>query len=133
MPIIEFGQRDLLRGKVVEPAWYVVQINQVGEAASKDQQSVNYPVEGTIIKNADNGSTEFAGVPLDWNFNSKAIGFAVGYLKAFGVDVTAGQRFDLAKSAGQYLEIFVENDTWQGRMVNRVNHKYRPLSEGNQV
>lgn len=127
MPIIQFGERDLLRGKVVEPAWYVVRINQIGEAPSKDGGSTNYPVEGTIVRNADNGSEDFAGVPLDWNFNSKAIGFAVGFLQSFGVDVKSGARFDLANASGKELEVFVENDTWQGRMVNRVNHKYRPL------
>lgn len=127
MPVVQFGERDLLRGKVVTPAWYVVTINQVGEALSKDGGSTNYPVEATIVANADNGETEFAGVPLDWNFNSKAIGFAVGFLQAFGVDVKSGARFDLANAAGKQLEVFVENDTWQGRMVNRVNHKYRAL------
>ena len=127
MPIISFSERDLMRGKVVEPAWYVVKIQNVGEAPSKDGGSTNYPVEGSIVKNADNGSEEFANVPLDWNFNSKAIGFAVGFLMAFGVDVKAGARFDLANAIGREVEIFVENDTWQGRMVNRVNHKYRPL------
>jgi len=127
MPMISFSDRDLLRGKVVEPAWYVVTINSVGEAPSKDGGSTNYPVEGTIVKNADNGSEEFVNVPLDWNFNSKAIGFAVGFLAAFGVDVKSGARFDLANAAGRQIEVFVENDTWQGRMVNRVNHKYRAL------
>lgn len=125
MPIIQFGERDLLRGKVVEPAWYLVRIDSVGEGPSKDGGSTNYPVEGTIIKNADTGADTFANVPLDWNFNSKAIGFAVGFLAAFGVDVKAGARFDLASAAGRTLEVFVETGEWQGRMVNRVNHKYR--------
>jgi hypothetical protein len=125
MPIVQFSERDLLRGKVVEPAWYLMRIDAIGEAPSKDGGSTNYPVEGTIMKNADSGSTEFAGVPVDWNFNSKAVGFAVGFLSAFGVDVKAGQRFDLANAAGKFVEVFVENGEWQGRMVNRVNHKYR--------
>lgn len=132
MPVIQFGERDLLRGKVVTPAWYVVRIDAVGETLSKDGGSTNYPVEGTILSNADNGDGEFAGVPLDWNFNSKAIGFAVGFLQSFGVDVKSGARFDLANAAGKSLEVFVENDTWQGRMVNRVNHKYRPLRSATQ-
>jgi len=127
MPIIQFSDRDLMRGKVVEPAWYVVTINSIGEAPSKDGGSTNYPVEGVIVRNADNGSEDFAGVPLDWNFNSKAIGFAVGFLSAFGVDVKAGARFDLNNAAGKQIELFVENGEWQGRIVNRVNHKYRPL------
>jgi hypothetical protein len=127
MPIIQFGERDLARGKVVEPAWYVVNIDAVTEGPSKDGGSTNYPVEGTIVKNADSGSEEFKGVPLDWNFNSKAIGFAVGFLSSFGVDVKAGQRFDLANAVGRQVEVFVENGEWQGRIVNRVNHKYRAV------
>lgn len=127
MPVVSFTQRDLLRGKVVTPAWYLVSIDNIGEAPSKDGGSTNYPVEGSIIKNADDGTEEFAGVPLDWNFNSKAIGFAVGFLAAFGVDVKAGARFDLANAVGRQVEVFVENGEWQGRMVNRVNHKYRAV------
>lgn len=127
MPIIQFSDRDLMRGKVIEPAWYLVTINSIGEAPSKDGGSTNYPVEAVIVRNADNGSEDFAGVPLDWNFNSKAIGFAVGFLQAFGVDVKAGARFDLANAVGKQVEVFVENGEWQGRIVNRVNHKYRPL------
>ena len=127
MPIVQFSDRDLLRGKVVEPAWYVMNIDSIGEAPSKDGGSTNYPVEGTIMKNADSGDEKFKGVPIDWNFNSKAIGFAVGFLSAFGVDVKAGARFELASATGKQLEVYVENGEWQGRMVNRVNHKYRTL------
>jgi len=125
MPVVQFSERDLMRGKVVEPAWYLVSIDNIGEAPSKDGGSTNYPVEGTIIKNADNGSEDFKGVPLDWNFNSKAIGFAVGFLQAFGVDVKSGARFELTNAVGKVVEVFVENGEWQGRLVNRVNHKYR--------
>lgn len=127
-PVIQFGERDLLRGKILPPAWYRVRIDTVGEAPAKASEkgpSTNYPVEGTVLFNGDNGDTEFAGTPLDWNFNSKAIGFAIGYLQAFGVEVKAGTRFDLKSSEGREVDIFVENGEWQGRMVNRVNHKYR--------
>ena len=127
MPIVSFSERDLLRGTVVEPAWYLVMIDDIGEAPSKDGGSTNYPVEGTIIKNDDTGEENFRGVPLDWNFNSKAIGFAVGFLKSFGVDVKAGARFELANAKGKQVAVFVENGEWQGRMVNRVPHKYRAL------
>lgn len=128
-PMIGFTDRDLLRGKIVTPAWYIVRIDSVGEKLSKDQGSTNYPVEGVIIKNADDGSEEFANVPLDWNFNSKAIGFAVGFLAAFGLAAEANKRYDLNAVAGKYLEVFVENGLYEGRTVNRVEHKYRPLRE----
>jgi len=128
MAIVSFSKRDLNRDKIITPAWYRVRIETVGEGPAKDQSkgpSTNYPVEGTVLFNGDNGDTEFAECPIDWNFNSKAIGFAVGFLKSFGVDVQAGQRFDLKSAEGREVDVFIENDTYQNRTVNRVNHKYR--------
>lgn len=131
MPIISFSDRDLLRGTVVTPGWYRVKIDSIGESPAKPQPdkppSTNYPVEATILFNGDNGDIQFATVPVDWNFNSRAIGFAVGFLKAFGVDVKAGTRFDLRSAEGGEVDVYVENDTYQGRIVNRVNHKYRAI------
>lgn len=131
---VSYSERDLLRGKVVTPAWYRVRIDAVGESPAKAAEgktpSTNYPVEGTILFDGETGSTEFANVPIDWNFNSKAMGFSVGFLQSFGVEVKAGVRYDLKSAEGREIDVFVENDTWQGRTVNRVNHKYRtPRSE----
>lgn len=131
MPIVQFSQKELLRGTLVTPGWYRVIIDTVGEQAAKQSEkgpSTNYPVDATIKFNGDNGDVQFAGVPLSWNFNSKAISFAVGFLQAFGVEVKPGTRFDLKSSEGKELDVYVENDTWQGRMVNRVNHKYRAVN-----
>ena len=125
MPMIEFTEKEILRGTTVEPAWYRMRIESVGEAPSKDGGSTNFPVEGTILYNADTKDEKFAGVPVSWNFNSKAISFATGFLKAFGVEIKPGVRFDLGSAEGKELDVMVENDTWQGRLVNRVNHKYR--------
>jgi len=128
MPVVKFGQRDLLRGKIVTPGWYRVKVETVGEAPAKDQSkgpSTNYPVEGTILFDGDTGDTTFTNVPVDWNFNSKAIGFAVGFLQAFGVEVKPDTRFDLKSAEGREVDVYVENDTYQNRLVNRVNHKYR--------
>lgn len=130
MPVVTFSHRDLMRGTVIEPAWYRVRIETVGEQPAKASDkgpSTNYPVEGTILFNGDNGNTKFAGMPLDWNFNSKAVGFAVGFLAGFGVEVKAGTRFDLKSAEGKEIDIYVENDTYQGRLTNRVNHKYRMI------
>lgn len=127
MPIITFSEKDLLRGKIVEPAWYRVRIDNIGEAPSKDGGSTNYPVEGVILRNADNGDETFAGVPIEWNFNSKAIGFSVGFIQAFGIEVKPNTRLELKAAEGKELDVFIENDTWQGRMKNQVNHKYRQV------
>jgi len=129
MPTVSFSHRDLLRGRPIDPGWYLVKIESVGEAPSKDQGSTNYPVEATVIKNADTGDEKFAGMPIEWNFNSKAIGFARGYLESLGVNLEADKRYELSQSAGELIEVFIENDTYQGRTVNRVNHKYRPAQK----
>src|SRR5262245_46484042 len=128
MPIVEFSDRDLLQGKVVTPAWYRVRIEEVGEEPAKVSEkgpSTNYPVQATILFNGDNGSTEFTNVPIKWNFNSKAIGFAVGCLKCFGGEVLSHKRYDLKAAEGREIDVYIENDTYQNRLVNRVNHKYR--------
>lgn len=128
MPQVEFTNRDLLRSTIVEPAWYRVRIETVGEAPAKQSEkgpSTNYPIEGTVLFNGDNGDTKYAGVPIDWNFNSKAMGFAVGFLKAFGVEPQAGVKIELKSAEGRELDVFIENDTWQNRPKNQINHKYR--------
>lgn len=130
MPIISFTDRDILRGTVVDPAWYRMRIETVGEQPAKQSEkgpSTNYPIEGTILFNGDNGDTKFANVPIDWNFNSKAMGFAVGFLKSFGIEVKPNVRFELKSAEGLEIDVYVENDTYQNRLVNRVNHKYRPI------
>ena len=71
--------------------------------------------------------TAFPGAPVEWNLQTHAAGFAVGFLQAFGVEPKAGVRFDLNAAACQELDVFVENDSYKGRTINRVNHKYRPL------
>src|SRR5688572_14347835 len=112
MPIVGYSQKDILRGKLITPGWYVIHIEGVGEQASKDGGSTNYPVEGTIVKSADTGSEDFAGVPVDWNFNSKAIGFSIGFLEALGVQVAAGQRYDLAHTAGKDIIAYIANEEY---------------------
>lgn len=128
MPIIEFSNRDLLMSTLVEPGvWYRVLVNSVGEEQTTTAKGVstNYPVEATILFNGDTGDTKFKDVPLRWNFNSKAMGFAVGFIEAMGEKVVAGQRLDLAAAEGRALDVFVEHNEYQGRTRNAVNHKYR--------
>jgi len=128
MAIIEFSEKDLLRGKLITPGWYRIKVDNVGEAPAKPSDkgpSINYPVEATVLFNGDNGDTEFANVPIEWNFNSKAISLARGFLEAFGVVVQAKMRFDLKSAEGRELDVFIENEMYQNRFINKVNHKYR--------
>lgn len=127
--MVEFDESDLLRNKLITPSWQRLRIESVGPwTPSKDQQSNNALLEAVVICNADNGDTEFAGVPLTIQFNDKkkARGFIEGFFKALGVEITPG-RFNLAAAVGEQVEAFIENETYEGRTRNRINHKYRPV------
>lgn len=135
MPIVEFTEEDIKSGVIVDPAWYRVKVINIGESTSKKGDSTNYPVDALIICNADNGDTEFVGVPLNernWQFNSKIPAFIIDFIKAItGKDVEARKRSDLNDAAGMELEAFVGNDAFEGRKKNKVTHQYRPLRDPN--
>lgn len=133
MTVISFSDSDLLRNRVVEPAWYVLDIQEHRTwSPTKDGQSNNCHFETVILKNADNGSDDYSGVPITLQFNDKpkARGFIEGFLRGLGVEVSANTRYDLNSAVGKKIEAFVENDTYNGRLINRVNHKYRVVREG---
>lgn len=127
-PIVEFSETDFLRSKILTPAWYRVRVDAVGEKLSKDTKSTNYPVEATVLFNAENGSKEFEGVPLDennWMFNSKRLDFAINFLLALGHVPKPGGRVELNAAAGKEVDVFIGNSTWEGRTKNQVTHQYR--------
>lgn len=125
--MIEISERDILRSKIVTPSWYRVRIDSVGQKIAASGTSTNFPLEGTIICDADSGDKSFAGVPTpaNWMFNSSAIGLAVGFLEALGVEVKPGMRLELKHAEGKEVDVFIENGLYQGRTQNVINHKYR--------
>jgi hypothetical protein len=125
MPIVGFDEQDFLRGKIVAPGWYLMEIGSVGEKPAANGESTNYPTEGTIIKNDDDDSTDFAGVPVMWNFNSKFKSAILAFLAAMGQEVTPGQRVQLEAAVGKKIAVYVDNKTYEGRILNDVKHKYR--------
>lgn len=127
--MIEFTEKDILRSKIVTPGWYRVRVVATGEKVAKSGVSVNHMMEGVIIKHADTGATEFAGVPTpaNWMFNSQAIGQAVGFVEAVAKQkVTPGMRVNLEDTVGKELDIFFDNGTYNNQIQNQINHKYRP-------
>ena len=133
MPMISFSEKDLLRSKVVKPAWYRMVIEDCEEKIASGGDSTNYNMDGTILFNADNGDKEFAGVPVggpgSWAFNSKAMGFAVGFFEALGVKPETGKRYDLGATKGKTIDVWVEPSEFEGRIRNKVTHKYRAPRE----
>jgi hypothetical protein len=130
MTMVDFSESDLLRNKLVPPAWYTLELGAVGPwTPTKDQQSNNCLIEAVILRNADTGETEgISGIPITLQFNDKpkARGFIEGFLRALGVDVQAG-RYNLGAAVGQKIDAFVENNTWEGRTSNRASNKFRTV------
>lgn len=122
---IMFSPEDMNRDKLVDPGWYDVLIKDVVEAPSRDGGSTNWKVEAVVVKSAD-GNEEFAGVPLVWNFNSKAISFAIGFLQALGVNVEPDKRYDLTQAKNSRIQVYVIRGEYEGRARNQVQHSYKP-------
>jgi hypothetical protein len=126
---VSFSDSDLLRNKILPPSWYKLRIDSVSEwSPTKAGDSNNCLMECIVLNNADTNETEgIAGVPVTLQFNDKpkARGFIEGFLSSLGVDIAANARYDLQSASGKTIEAFVENETYEGRIRNRVNHKYR--------
>lgn len=127
--MIEFSDEDLLRSKIVNPGWYQVELGEYEEKLSQAGDSTNMVFKDSkIIRNAEDGSTDFAGVPLRVSFNTKAKGFVVGFMRAFGIEVAKGQRYDLGSMTGRQVIAFVGNSEYQGNPQNNVEGKFRPAA-----
>ena len=135
MTMVSFSDSDLLRNKIVEPAWYLLDIHAHRTwSPTKDGQSNNCHIECTIMKNADNGADDFVGVPIEF---SSTISLRLrDSLKDSCVALvwtsSANARYTLESAVGKKIEAFIENDTYNGRLINRCNHKYRMLRESAQ-
>jgi hypothetical protein len=137
MPTIQYSKRDLLRDKIVTPSWYLVQIDTVGDwALSKDGRSNNMVLEGTVVRDAETGSEEFKDVPIGgmgaWSFNTKALGFSLGLVKACAAqlgfspeEITPESKIEMKHLEGKYVEMHIINDTYEGRLKNKADHGYR--------
>lgn len=128
---LALSARDFLAGKVVEPAFYDVKIDDVEKSLSKAGDSDNYDLKASVIKNSDTGSPEFAGVPVPrWSFNSKAPGFVIPLCVSLGMEPKPGDVIDPFIFKGKTVRIFIGNDEYDGRTVNSLGKipKYRPIN-----
>jgi hypothetical protein len=128
--IFQLSKKDLVSGKVYDPGWYRVRLDSFASNPSKNLESpsTNYVYQGTILFNADTGDKKYEDHPIQIMFNSKALGFTKGFLMGLGIkeeDITEDKRWTFENALGKEIDVMVENDTWDGRLVNRVNHKYR--------
>src|SRR5690349_4706117 len=130
MGIINISERDIKRGTLVKPNYFLVEIQNVSESQSKDGQSINYLIEEGEILQDEFGDKEFAGVPTPrWSFNSKAPGFMIPFYEAItGEKITAATnfRFDNEFLRGKKLFVFIAPKTLDdGRTVNELKNQYK--------
>ena len=98
MPFITPTADDLKRGVLIDPpGWYTVRVNSIGEwELAKSGTSNNLRVDADIIRNADSGEVTFAGYKApNWMFNDKYLSGPIGFLRALGVELKAGERLEL--------------------------------------
>lgn len=122
MPTITIGREDVLRGKTLEPGWYPVTVKATSEEVSKGGDSTNYLVDLVV-----DAPEAIAGTPLRVYFNEKAIGRAIPFVNACGASIDENTvksdnpvSIDLEKTVGKKIMAYVNNDTYEGRTVNRV-------------
>src|SRR5690242_1800942 len=123
---VTFSKDDILKGTLIEPAWYRVFIEDVSKSLSKAGDSTNYLVKGKILFNADTKDKKYTDYPTPyWNFNSKAMGFSKGFFESLGVEIEPEKRYTFAAARGKQIDVYIDNKLLDDRMVNSINHKYR--------
>ena len=129
MAFMEYNEKDMKRSIIVTPSWYRVKITACDEKLSQKGDSTNWMMEATIIKHADNDGEEFAGVPVMWNFNSKAAGLSVGFVTSCGGDISAGSRFRMQDTVGKEVEMNVITGAYNNIPKNDTNYQFRKVRE----
>lgn len=127
MPFVEFDKDDLMQGVLVDPDWYRVRCDSVGEKPTVTEKgpSVNYPCTGVVLFNANNGSTKYKGVRVFWQFNSKMKGSIRVALEAIGENVEEG-RYDIGALANKEFDVYITRGEWKGRFRNQIDNMFRP-------
>lgn len=122
-----YTQEDLLRGTLVEPGWYPVEIYDVEDVTASSSGAAGTKIGFRLI-----GEGKFKGIPVERAFYESAVGFSKKFLEALGVKLAAGMQFDFDdKLKGKRLEVYIKNNVSnKGNSFNDVVD-YRPL--GNKV
>lgn len=117
-----FSQEDILRGTIVQPTWYPVEIYEVKDITASTGTA------GSEINVRIIGEGKFKGVPVKVTYYENAPGFSKKFLEALGAQVKAGASFDLdSKLVGKKVEAFIKNSiSNKGNSFNEIAD-WRPL------
>ena len=122
MSKLRLTPEDHLRGKVIPPGWYPVEVVNVEEKPAKSDGSTNWSIECKVIDG------ELKGVVLYTNFNEKAPGFAKNFIVASGGKLNPKEtvEYDLSRSIGQKMQAYVTNELYNNNMTNKLTD-FKPL------
>ena len=121
-----WAQDDINLTEVMPVDWYWVEIIGFEKKISSKGDSDNYILSGKVISN-EAGKTDFAGRRTPWwSFNTKMMGFSRGLWESLGVKISAGVKTDWNALVGKKVLVFIDQDMYQGSMVNRMTNKYKP-------
>lgn len=113
--IINISAADLMKNELTKPDWYLATIRGLESGKTTDGTSINYVFKVVL---------EATGKEMDARFNSKALGFFEPFIEAVTgekTDRTKPIRLDSDDYIGKKLKVKVINDTYNGRLVDKVD------------
>jgi hypothetical protein len=115
-------ESDVKKAVQINQGWYPVLVDNAYEKPASTDGSKLVVFEGHII------GGEFDGCPLVWQFSEKAPSFAIPFFKALGAPIgekgtefEKGGQFDEKRAIGKTIKVFVKNEMYQGRMLNKAD------------
>lgn len=116
-----FSEEDILRGTLVKPTWYPVEISEVNDITA----STGVGGSEITVKILDG---QFKGVPVNIRYYENAPGFSKNFVSALGATVKAGLEVNFdSKLVGKRLEAYIKNSkSNKGNDFNEIAD-WRPL------
>lgn len=114
MARVTFTNDDILRAKLLPPAWYPLLAKKFSEEAAGTDGSALYVWE-LIVQGGP-----FNGVPLRFQVSEKALGMGIEFLEACGIPVLPGQPIELEKTVGKQIDGYSQKGEYKGRPQNTL-------------
>lgn len=125
--IIQIQKSDILKGQPIKPGWYKGKIEKVSTEVNGER------VDGSITLSFDDPLLKADDRQVDhgfYNMIGKGIGFLVPYMAAImnksakeiadALETGASIAFDFDACAGKQIQFKLINDTYQGRVINKI-------------
>lgn len=113
MARVTFTQQDILRSKLLPPAWYPILVKSYSEEQAGTDGSALHVWE-LIVEGGP-----FSNVPIRFQVSEKALGMGIDFLEACGFSITTGVPVELDKTVGKKIETFIQRGEYKGRGQNQ--------------